>query len=374
MKETNRNTKWIIIGIAVVVALGLLVFFLFFYKNKNVRKTEEAIKAIGTVTLDSEDAIEEAEELYDDLTDAEKDKVENVRELEEAKDEYEDLCDRADAEKVDKLILSIGEVTRDSKDAIEEAKDEYEDLSKNAKQYVTELDTLEKAEAEYENIDVKECEELISAIGDVIDSPEMELPIAIASARSAYDALSDAKKAQVKNYANLEAAEKAYDEYYNKTNALKIKEEQQERLHDIQEYCNDCQSVTYAQLVSNSDTYKNKDVSIKISVTEVDEAKFLKAEEITAKPVGGKDDNEIVIVDKRKVKVPAFKEGMTLTVYGVFKGLDSDGKPEIQVKYTSVDDEQAINDQPTTTEVFNYIEEGLEIAKDVTDILKVIPW
>ena len=56
---------------------------------------EEAIAAIGVVTLDSEEAIAYAEKLYGILTDNEKESIENRLELANAREEYERLVQKA---------------------------------------------------------------------------------------------------------------------------------------------------------------------------------------------------------------------------------------------------------------------------------------
>lgn len=97
-------------------------------KNKNVVAAEEAIEAIGKVTLDSEDLIESAEKLYNILTDKEKSDVSNRLDLTEARktfdellneqiiDDYYDnlesatytmLSSAADAETAGNLILNV---------------------------------------------------------------------------------------------------------------------------------------------------------------------------------------------------------------------------------------------------------------------------
>ena len=60
-------------------------------KSEAVKKTEDAIAAIGTITLESEGAIIDAEKLYNILTDKEKEQVSNRLVLVDARDEYEKL-------------------------------------------------------------------------------------------------------------------------------------------------------------------------------------------------------------------------------------------------------------------------------------------
>lgn len=58
-------------------------------KSQSVKDVENAIKAIGEVSLDSNDAILKAERLYDNLTDSEKSEVENKAALVEARFTYD---------------------------------------------------------------------------------------------------------------------------------------------------------------------------------------------------------------------------------------------------------------------------------------------
>lgn len=136
-KETKKLDKKIIAIIAIIVgviAVGLLVYFLCFYKSKAVRDTEATIDSIGEVTLDSGVIIEDAEQMYDALTDKEKGQVDNIQVLEDARDEYTDLCDRDAANQVDLLIGLIGKVDRSSESRINDAREGYEALTKKQKQ------------------------------------------------------------------------------------------------------------------------------------------------------------------------------------------------------------------------------------------------
>ena len=119
---------------------------------------EALIAAIGTVTLDSEEAIEDAEAAYEALTDAQKALVDNYSTLTDARAEYNRLKAEADqaaadqeaADAVDALIEAIGEVTVQDKVAIEAARDAYEKLTAAQKELVQNLAILEAAEAALE--------------------------------------------------------------------------------------------------------------------------------------------------------------------------------------------------------------------------------
>ena len=122
------------------------------------------------------------------------------------------------AQAVDELILAIGEVTKDSKEAIEAAREAYDALTDVQKEIVENDDILADAEKAYQALlDAEKAEadqkaadeviELIAAIGTVTaDSEE-----AIKAARAAYDALTDEQKALVDNYETLVQAEAALE-------------------------------------------------------------------------------------------------------------------------------------------------------------------
>lgn len=62
-------------------------------KSKPVKEAEAAIAAIGEVTIDSGEAIKNAEKLYGILTDAEKAKVDNRMTLVDAREAFDELCE-----------------------------------------------------------------------------------------------------------------------------------------------------------------------------------------------------------------------------------------------------------------------------------------
>ena len=167
------------------------------------------IKNIGTVTLKSESKIKQARIAYNKLTDKQKTLVTNYDVLEKAE---KDLADLKAADQVSKNITNIGTVTLESEDAIKEARTAYDALTDTQKELVSNKDVLEKAESTLKELqdakaaDVKAAEEVtnkIDAIGDVT----LESEDAIKEARTAYDALTDAQKELVSNKDVLEKAE-----------------------------------------------------------------------------------------------------------------------------------------------------------------------
>lgn len=115
-------------------------------KSEAVKNTEAAIEAIGTVTLDSGAAIEEAENLYAALPEEEKEQVENYELLLTSRDEYNQLR----VSDVESKINGIGTVTLDSGNAITQAREAYDALDAGLQSQVSNYSALETAEEDYE--------------------------------------------------------------------------------------------------------------------------------------------------------------------------------------------------------------------------------
>ena len=167
------------------------------------------IDAIGEVTLESLSKIEAAENAYAALTPDQKKYIseETVTKLADARAAYDRLkeeTDRAEADKVTKLIDAIGEVTLESLGKIEAAEKAYADLSEEQKNYVTEetvakmtaarkaYDKL-KQEADQEAADKAAADGVIKMIEE-IGEVTLEKGPAIKAARAAYEALSKERK------------------------------------------------------------------------------------------------------------------------------------------------------------------------------------
>lgn len=112
-----------------------------------VTETEEAIAAIGEVTMDSIDRIEAAEALYNSLSDGQQDRVDNYHVLSTARKEItrmEDLIQEANA-----AIHAIGDVTLDSLPDIQAAWDAYEALKPDDLTIYAKASTIAEAEAQW---------------------------------------------------------------------------------------------------------------------------------------------------------------------------------------------------------------------------------
>ena len=110
----------------VLIVMLVLAMLLTLPGCSKVSEVEEAIDAIGTVTMESGSRIEAAEELYNALSASEQGDVSNAVTLLAARKEYNRLVEAVDY--CIACIEAIGEVTLDSKDAIDTARASYEAL------------------------------------------------------------------------------------------------------------------------------------------------------------------------------------------------------------------------------------------------------
>jgi hypothetical protein len=185
---------------------------------KAAKPVDDMIDAIGEVTLESEDAIAAARAAYEALTEAQKAEVKSYDKLTAAEAR---LADLKAAKAVDDMIDAIGEVTLESEGTIDAARAAYEALTEAQQAEVKSYDKLTAAEARLAVLKpAKPVEKLIDAIGEVTLGSES----AIAAARTAYDNLTEAQQAEVKNYDKLTAAEAAY---------ARLLAEQSKRLQEI---------------------------------------------------------------------------------------------------------------------------------------------
>ena len=184
-------------------------------KQAGVDNVKGLINAIGTVTLDSEDAITTARTAYNALTNEQKALVSNYQTLEAAETRLAELkAAKANADEVVSLINQIGEVSYpDSGDVIKVARDAYDTLTNDDERgFVTNYSTLTAAETRYQQLkEAKEAADPVNALIDAIG--EVKYPdskAAIDEARAAYNALENDDQRSFAHLSILEAAESAY--------------------------------------------------------------------------------------------------------------------------------------------------------------------
>ena len=170
-----------------------------------IKSVEALIDAIGTVTLDSKSAIDEARKAYDKLTAEQQAKVSNYATLTAAETTYAKLVqDKADQDAADAVIAkidAIGTVTLKSKKAIDAARKAYDKLTAAQQARVSNYAALTAAETTYAKLVQDKADQdaadaaiaKINAIGTVSRAAKRRFD----AARKAYDGLTDAQKALV---------------------------------------------------------------------------------------------------------------------------------------------------------------------------------
>lgn len=174
-------------------------------KAKLIADVEDTIAAIGEVGLDSGSAVSAARKAYDALDAALQGGVGNYSALTEA----EDAFFAAQVKDVEDAIAAIGTVSLDSGDAIAAAHEAYGKYDSAIQQSVSNYDKLTDAEARLSELRIGSVQELIAAIGDEVTLESAE---AVQSAQDAFDALTDEERSGVSNAEVLSAASAQYDE------------------------------------------------------------------------------------------------------------------------------------------------------------------
>ena len=198
---------------------------------EGVADVEDAVKAIGTVTLDKEDTIVAARNAYNALTEEQKELFNDdiYDDLVEAELRLAELKDNKEAaDVVVAKINAIGEVSYpESKALIDEARAAYNALTNDEQRnFVSNYQTLLDAEEEFEDLKVagaNAANDLIDSIAPVEDTKACKDKID--AAREAYDALTEEQKALIDPNAKetLEANEAEYKNVHDQNEAAAVK-------------------------------------------------------------------------------------------------------------------------------------------------------
>lgn len=115
-------------------------------KAENAKSTDSLIEKVGDVTLTSEKDIIKAEKSYNALSKEEKALVTKYDVLEKARTTYDGLVsEKKTAEGIEKEINALGDITLEKEDIINDLYTRYSALSETAKGYVKSYDTLKNA-------------------------------------------------------------------------------------------------------------------------------------------------------------------------------------------------------------------------------------
>ena len=133
-------------------------------KSEGLIAAEEAVKAIGTVSLDSSDAIKNAEAAVAKLNDEEKQKFKMGEALDAAKNEYEKIVIEEAVSEVEDAISQMGEISIDNLEGVNSAQAKYDKLSSEAKAMVKNYDVLSAAQEKLSADKKARADELLSTM------------------------------------------------------------------------------------------------------------------------------------------------------------------------------------------------------------------
>ena len=153
------------------------------------------------ITLSQETAIEAARTAFEELTTYEKTFVNNILDLVDAEADYQSLLDEIDA--VIGLILDLNDpITIADEQAILEVREAFDDLTTEQQSFIVNLSDLTDAEAELVAIQAR-IDAVIQLIIDIEDPIRIADEAAIEAARTAYLALSILERTYVTNVSDL---------------------------------------------------------------------------------------------------------------------------------------------------------------------------
>lgn len=189
------------------LSLLLIVMLLVFAgcQSEAARAVDKQISAIGTVTLESGEAIENAEDALAALSDEDVASLKYQDVLIAARTTYNVMC----CEDAISTIPQEVELTTECNEYIHLAREIYNKLPEEQKELVSNYEVLETAENTYstlQNAAINEVIGLIDAIGTVtLDSSDK-----ITEAKTKYNLLDAESKQQITNYKTLENASIQY--------------------------------------------------------------------------------------------------------------------------------------------------------------------
>ena len=175
-------------------------------KSEAAVKADDLISKIGTVTLNSESDITNAEQAIHALEEKELADVEKITELESARTKYEQLLTNKLISEIEATISNIGTVNLESHSAIETARKAYDACSDDIKVSVKNYDQLVTAEQTIKELEINAKVEKVVTEIEEIGSVTVNSSDKIDLAKKSYDALADEYKSKVSNASILEAA------------------------------------------------------------------------------------------------------------------------------------------------------------------------
>lgn len=192
---------------AIIIAFMIIMSLSACGKSEAAQKVDNLILSIGEVSLSSKQQIIEAEKEYALLEEKDQGQVESISILEESRQKYDQLKNMEDAQNVENLITAIGAVSLDSSSKIETARKNYNNSSEEVKNLVGNLSILESAEIEISRLRIEKATALIDEIGTVA----LDKEDTIQAAQEYYDSLNRDESSKVENADLLRKAKNELD-------------------------------------------------------------------------------------------------------------------------------------------------------------------
>ncbi len=136
-------------------------------KSEAAKAVDQMISEIGEVTVNSGGHISAAEEAVAALDEEDRQQLENLDSLEKARETCDSLILESEADKIEEVISAIGTVTLDSGDAISAAANAYGSAAPEVQALVKNAADLEAASLALNSLRVSEVSDMIDAIGTV---------------------------------------------------------------------------------------------------------------------------------------------------------------------------------------------------------------
>ncbi len=137
---------------------------------------DELIESVGEVTLESGELIDAARSAYDAADREVQTAVQMLPELEESEKTFHRLEVEKAAEEIDALIAEIGEVTLESGESIKAARSAYDHAEEEIKAEVSSLSTLTEAEEMLgylgKKVQAEEMDAIIATLGNITEESE----------------------------------------------------------------------------------------------------------------------------------------------------------------------------------------------------------
>ena len=215
-KKSKKPLIFILSGVAAAgIIVGIILIIVLNAKSAEVKRVDDMISSIGTVTLDSKSKLAEAEKEVKALAEDDYKQLDNLGILTEARETYDLLCIKDEANTIMNRINAIGEVTLSSERSIQAARTAYDEADTKVHEYVENYDKLVEAENKYIQLQADNVISLINDIGTVT----LESEDRISAAENAYNYLPKEAKDKVTNYSTLTSAREKINKLKREANS-----------------------------------------------------------------------------------------------------------------------------------------------------------